>query len=65
MCYFSVITGSPNQSVGFFLAELSFTHPVIPLVEVLGATTLGVTTSCVGLRGVFSQGILAFLRKNS
>ena len=55
-------TDSPNHSVGLVLPKLSFAHPVVPLVQIFSTTTLGVTASGIGLRCVFSQGVLAVLR---
>ena len=63
MFYFSVTTDSPNYSVGLVLPELSFTPSIIPLVQVLSATTLGVPSSALGLDVCSPKGFLQSLEE--
>ena len=49
-----VIIHSPTVSGWFVLAVPALVHPVVPLVEVLGAAPLGITASGVGLIAVVS-----------
>ena len=49
-----VIIHSPTVSGWFIFTIPTLVHPVVPLVEVLGAAPLGVTAGGIGLIAVVS-----------
>ena len=56
-----VIIYSPTFSGWLIFAVPTFVHPVVPLVQVPGAASLGITACCIGLVTVVTERSLTIL----